>query len=112
MYSYRGMICQILESLLDNAIVHNDKLNKEIDISLTHDKWHYTISVSDNGNGIPFDKLRKIFDLFYVGNDNATDSHSGVGLTTVKDLTEKLGGKIQVSSDEGNGSSFTFTVRR
>lgn len=110
-YSYKSLIARILENLLENAILHNQKHTKKIDVGLTHDKWHYTITVTDNGDGIAFEQLRKIFDLFYVGRET-TNSHSGLGLATVKELTEKLGGKIQVSSDEGNGSTFTFTVHR
>jgi Signal transduction histidine kinase len=111
-YAYKDIVAQVLDLLIDNAITHNDKDKKIIEVKLTQDKWHYTIAITDNGNGIPFLDLRKIFDLFYVGDEKKTDSHSGLGLTTVKQLVEKLDGKVDVLSDEGNGSTFTFTVRR
>lgn len=111
-YSYKRILAQVLGNLIDNAIVHNSKRGKNIEVKLTHEKWNYKIEVKDNGNGIPFDNLRKIFDIFYVGDETKTEEHSGVGLATVKQLTEKLGGKVDVLSDEGDGSTFTFTVRR
>lgn len=111
-YAYKGIVAQVLDLLIDNALTHNDKEKKIVQVNLTQDKWHYTIAITDNGNGIPFQDLRKIFDLFYVGDEKKNDSHSGVGLTTVKQLIEKLDGKVDVLSEEGNGSTFTFTVRR
>jgi signal transduction histidine kinase len=111
-YAYKGIVAQVLSLIIDNALTHNDKEKKTLHVALTQDKWYYTIAITDNGNGIPFMDLRKIFDLFYVGDEKKMDSHSGIGLTTVKQLTEKLDGKVDVLSEEGNGSTFTFTVRK
>jgi signal transduction histidine kinase len=64
--------------------------------------------VRDTGGGIPEEKLRKIFDRFVKGNEMAQGS--GLGLAICKMLVEKMGGQIQVTSEVGKGSTFSFTL--
>lgn len=66
------------------------------------------ITVEDNGLGIPEDKLQNIFRPFQRGHPNV-ERGSGVGLASVKKLTEKLGGSIEVTSQEGVGTAFRLT---
>ena len=69
------------------------------------------VSVKDNGRGIPQDKLELIFRPFQrvsPGNIEGT----GIGLASVKRLLEKIGGDIEVSSEEGAGSTFLVTLLR
>ncbi len=66
-------------------------------------------TVKDTGIGIPEEELPKIYDIFYrAGN---AYSHSvqgtGIGLAVVKELTEKMGGRISVESELGTGTEFT-----
>ena len=64
------------------------------------------IRVEDNGVGIP-DKLKpKVFEMFYRGHQDSKGS--GLGLYIVKNAVEKLGGKMQLDSKEGEGSTFTL----
>lgn len=69
------------------------------------------ISVKDNGRGIPNDKLDLIFKPFKRLDDTVADG-SGIGLTTVKKLVEKLGGQVNVVSEYGQGSLFTVSLRK
>lgn len=72
----------------------------------------YEISVSDTGTGISpesIDKLFKIDDHFSLPG-TAREQGAGLGLILVKEMTEKHGGKLSVSSQEGKGSVFTFTI--
>ncbi|WP_405252910.1 ATP-binding protein [Dokdonia sp. Asnod3-C12] len=107
-------IDQILSNLVDNATKYNDKEAPTIQISGNESKDFYTISVKDNGTGIPEDKQEIIFDLFKTTGtkDRNGRQGSGMGLATVRKLVEGLGGAISVSSVVGEGSIFTFTIRR
>jgi signal transduction histidine kinase len=104
-------IKQVLNNLLENAIVHT---GRDGTITLTarqQDNMVY-ISVSDTGEGIPPEDLPMIFERFYrVDKSRArTTGGSGLGLTIAKRLVEAHGGTIKVKSKPGQGSTFTFTL--
>ena len=75
------------------------------------DKW-VKISVADNGEGIPAEDLPNMFERFYrVDKSRARNGGgSGLGLTIAKRLVEAHGGTIEVSSELGKGSCFSFTI--
>ncbi len=70
------------------------------------------IHVSDNGGGIPADKLDDIFDAFYSSkqDDRPDKSGIGLGLTLCKEIVEEHSGQISVDSQEGEGATFTITL--
>jgi signal transduction histidine kinase len=71
------------------------------------------IDVADTGVGIPGDRLESIFHAFSQA-DNSTTRHfggTGLGLTISTQLVELMGGHLTVQSQEGVGSTFTFTLR-
>ena len=70
------------------------------------------ITVKDNGIGIPEDKQKTIFDRFRQVNKSLrrNSEGSGIGLSLVKSLIEKHGGKIYLRSKLGEGSEFTFEI--
>jgi len=71
------------------------------------------IHVSDNGSGIPADRIDDIFDAFYSTKDHRPDkSGIGLGLTLCRDIVEEHHGTIQVSSEINQGTTFTFTLPR
>jgi signal transduction histidine kinase len=103
---------QIFLNLIGNSIKYNDKEKAVIDLSISLDTTHYIFKISDNGRGIPNDKLETIFDLFStVGayDRNGQKGH-GIGLSTVKKLVYKLGGEISVASELGSYTTFTFSI--
>ena len=66
------------------------------------------VQIADTGIGISREHLPHIFDTFYKVN---TDSQgSGLGLSIVKKIVEAHGGKIWVESEQGRGSTFSFTL--
>ncbi len=98
----------IVETLIDNAIQYTKKGgNVNISIHKTN-KDTVEVQIADNGIGIPKDEQNNIFNKFFRGN-NATSIRpdgTGLGLYYAKLLTEKQGGDIYFSSNEGEGSVF------
>ncbi|UPT68224.1 MAG: HAMP domain-containing histidine kinase [Sphingobacteriales bacterium JAD_PAG50586_3] len=105
---------QVFINLTNNAIKYNDKEVIEIAYGFKEDSTHYHFSVKDNGMGIPADKLPTIFNLFTTtgSTDRYGSKGTGIGLSTVKKLVERLGGQIQVSSTFGLGTEFTFSLSK
>lgn len=105
---------QVISNLIDNGVKYNTSEHPEITLSGTITKDFYSISVADNGVGIPEDKQAHIFEPFKTmgTNDRNGNKGTGMGLATVKKLVEALGGTITLDSTVGKGSIFTFTIRR
>ncbi|WP_282086708.1 GAF domain-containing sensor histidine kinase [Aquimarina algiphila] len=110
----RAALMQILINLVTNAIKYNTKSNIIVEVDLRDTKDFYEFSVKDNADGIPQEHLDKIFELFSVVGVADRDGNvgTGIGLATVKKIISNLGGKITVSSKEGEGSLFTFTITK
>jgi signal transduction histidine kinase/CheY-like chemotaxis protein len=98
---------QIIINLLSNALKFTEE--GEVKLSAARQDASLNISVSDTGIGIPSDALEYIFDEFRQVDGSSTREHrgTGLGLSITKKLTLLLGGTIDVSSVEGNGSTFT-----
>ncbi len=105
---------QILLNLINNAIKYNDKAKVDINIDFWSDDELYFFSVKDNGYGIENNQLSKIFETFVTlgTKDRFNNSGTGIGLSTVKKLVEKLGGTIDVTSEVGIGSEFKFSIKK
>ena len=102
---------RILLNLLSNSIKNTD-VGGNIFVSLTSNEDVVSISVKDNGNGIPSDKLSKIFDRFEQVDKclNRSYEGSGIGLSLVHSLVDMHNGSIAVNSKLGFGSEFKFTI--
>lgn len=70
---------------------------------------YVAISVTDTGSGIPHEYLPDIFDKF-VKVPNAPPGGAGLGLAISKSIVEAHSGQISVQSEEGSGTTFTFTL--
>lgn len=106
----RSHLANILTNLIENAIKYSgDEVSIRISAEATD--GHVTISVADNGNGIPAADKSKIFNRFYRGRASATDIPGmGLGLAYVKLLIDAHCGDISVESGEGAGSTFTIKL--
>jgi len=71
----------------------------------------YTISVTDNGKGIPDDLKSHVFDPFYQIQSIENKKGTGIGLFLAKHLSEVLGGNIQIADNTEGGSIFIFTFK-
>jgi len=107
-------ITQILMNLVDNAIKYNSKSTPEVILDYSQDQKHHIFSVIDNGNGIETNKQKNVFELFNTNNqlDKKGKKGTGIGLFTVKNLVEELGGNINIVSELGKGSTFKFTIAK
>jgi signal transduction histidine kinase len=97
---------QVLQNLLQNAAKyspHGSKIKLKMDVV---DDWA-CLSVADEGLGIPQEALPRIFNRFYRAPNAAQQvSGIGVGLFVVRQIVELHGGRIDVQSTEGEGSTF------
>ncbi|WP_300564525.1 HAMP domain-containing sensor histidine kinase [Flavobacterium sp.] len=99
----------IINNLLSNAIKYADENKEETLISIktfNHDEFH-KIEVTDNGIGIKEEFQNRIFEMFFVTNNN---KGSGLGLYIVKEAIDNLHGSIAVKSEINIGSKFTVTI--
>ncbi|MGD2079413.1 MAG: sensor histidine kinase [Chloroflexota bacterium] len=102
----RDVVKQVLLILLDNSLKHSNG-----DVRLAAERWNgqVEIRVQDSGPGIAADKLDKVFDRFYRGEESAVSQGFGLGLPIAKALTKGMGGTIAIESVLGSGS--TIIVR-
>jgi signal transduction histidine kinase len=102
----------ILQNLIHNAIKFTDK--GHVTISARHVPEGKTVEfkVTDTGIGIPKEKIPLVFEMFRQGDSSETRAHGGVGigLYIAKKFTLLLGGKIEVESESGSGSTFTVMI--
>ncbi len=109
-YTSGQALLQILLNLINNSIKYNDKPEGIVKVSFEEELYFYKFSVTDNGVGIPEGSYKDIFGIFQtLGNK---EDSQGIGLSTVKKLVDRLGGTIEVSSMVGEGSIFTFTIKK
>ena len=108
----RTALNQILINLVSNAIKYSDKEEIEIQIAIDKKENHYEFSVKDNGPGIAKEHQEKIFQIFKIltPTDKFGERGNGIGLATVKKITEKMGGNVFLESDLGEGCKFNFTL--
>jgi signal transduction histidine kinase len=107
----RDKLEHVVLNLLSNAVKYS-KPCSEIIVSLSSTVSDVSISVRDQGMGIPAAKLQKLFERFYrIRNENTKYiSGFGIGLYMCRELVELHGGKITVESEFGTGSVFTVTL--
>jgi len=107
---------QVLNNLISNAIKFTYQGEIKVTICAVEtnkDTSLMEISVRDTGIGISDDHLKNLFHSFSQADGSTTRKFggTGLGLSISKKLVELMGGKIDVTSKEGCGSTFTFTVR-
>lgn len=100
------MLRQVWINLLDNAIKFSLEGGR-IGIDIRQDTGHTLISVSNQGNRIPFETAAHIFDKFYQGDASHTTHGNGLGLAIVKRIVELHNGTVCLRQDGG----ITFEVR-
>ena len=108
LYTDRSRLTQVLTNLLTNAIKHTKKGYICFGYDVTEQEIRFY--VTDTGEGIPDDQLERVFDRF-VKLTQWTNG-VGLGLAISKALVTKLGGRIEVTSQQGVGSTFSVIFPR
>lgn len=110
----KAALTQVFLNLISNGLKYNMKPVRKIWITYEEQEKFYRFDVEDNGEGFPQEEASIIFDLFTTleTTDRQGNSGSGIGLATVKKLVTNMGGSIWVNSVSGEGSTFSFTIKR
>jgi signal transduction histidine kinase len=104
------VIRRVLENLISNAVKFT-KSDGAIVVSVQCNESDVTISVSDDGQGIPPDQHKRIFEKFGQTDSGSEHRHStGIGLAFCRLAVEAHGGNISVESEPGKGSTFHFSL--
>jgi signal transduction histidine kinase len=102
-------LVRVFTNIIGNATKYTPEGGKII-ITVKNDEYYTTTSISDTGIGIPQDKLPFIFEPFFrCGGQDEKTRGSGLGLTFCKKIMESHNGGIEVSSREGEGTTFVLT---
>jgi two-component system, OmpR family, phosphate regulon sensor histidine kinase PhoR len=107
-YADASLLRRVFQNLVANAIRYTPRGEVVIGARENGTEGAIECWVSDNGAGIPEDRLEMIFDKLET--DLQKEDGSGLGLAIVKTFVEAHGGKVTVESKEGVGSTFRFTL--
>ncbi|MEF3313661.1 ATP-binding protein [Paenibacillus sp. GYB004] len=101
---------QILHNLLENGLKYTDR--GQVSISAEVRGAMLAVSIADTGRGIPPNALGSLFRPFFQYDEAYADSRDGIGLglSISKQLVDLQGGQMEVQSEAGRGSRFTFTL--
>ena len=104
-------IGHVFSNLLSNALRYTTPGGK-ITVTSEMEDPMVRFFVTDTGSGIPHQFLQRIFEQFYRVPDQESETGTGLGLAIAKEIVEAHGGTINVESQEGQGATFSFTLRR
>jgi signal transduction histidine kinase len=108
---HMGLLQSVVRNLLSNAIKFTNP-GGSIDVHAESGEDHVTITVEDDGVGIPAEDLEGLFDPRPGASRPGTrgEQGTGLGLVLCRDIVEQHGGTIRAESQLGQGSSFSFTL--
>ncbi|HEY4034498.1 MAG TPA: ATP-binding protein [Ktedonobacteraceae bacterium] len=107
----RARIAQVVGNILDNAVKYSP-YGGQVVVRLKQQDGYYQVSISDQGLGVSPELFDHIFERFYRVHNTATQQLSGIGLGlyVAKAIIDRHGGRIWLSSNQGMGSTFHFTL--
>lgn len=107
----RNSLTEVMANLVDNAIKYSNE-GGQVNVTAAVDGDYVTFSVQDHGIGIPSSVIGGLFTKFYRSHrSRQTVAGTGLGLYISKAIVESHGGHMNLSSIEGQGSTFGFSVR-
>ena len=112
LFGDKNKLKQALDNLISNAIKYTEK--GKVEVTVEEEKKFGTIIIRDTGIGIPEEDLSRVFERFYRV-DKARSREvggTGLGLAIVKHIVEAHGSKISVKSKVGEGSEFSFSLKK
>jgi two-component system OmpR family sensor kinase len=110
-YGDAGLLSQVFGNLLSNAVKYSPEAGLIQVTTLAHDA-EIVVVIEDHGIGIPEGEREQVFERYYRGSNTTGIIGSGVGLYLVKTIVELHKGRVELLSDEGEGSRFTVQLPR
>ena len=110
----KSLITQAVKNLVNNAIRYSPE-RTTVTVSTALEAEAVRVCVEDRGFGIPAEAKERVWDKFYrvVREGQEKDEEStGLGLSFVREVVEQHGGRVELDSEEGRGSKFSFTLPR
>jgi PAS domain S-box-containing protein len=110
----KSLITQAVKNLVNNAIKYSPE-RTTVTVSTALEAETVRVCVEDRGFGIPAEAKERVWDKFYrvVREGQEKDEEStGLGLSFVREVVEQHGGRVDLDSEEGRGSKFSFTLPR
>ena len=110
----KSLITQAVKNLVNNAIKYSPE-RTTVTVSTALEAEAVRVCVEDRGYGIPAEAKERVWDKFYrvVREGREKDEEStGLGLSFVREVVEQHGGQVELDSEEGRGSKFSFTLPR
>lgn len=101
---------RIFDNLLENSIKYTAVCPVKIHIRISHSSRGVVLEWTDNGPGVPTEKIDRIFERFYRCDEARKQKGSGVGLYVVKYIMERHGGRIWAENDGGLKLTLTFPI--
>ncbi|MGW0431383.1 sensor histidine kinase [Micromonospora sp. NPDC003197] len=110
-YGSDAQLATAVANLVENAIAYSDE-DASVAVVTRSDGEHIEIAVTDQGPGIAPDDVERIFERFYRADQarSRTTGGTGLGLAIVKHIATNHGGRVEVSSTLGGGSTFTLRL--
>jgi len=104
---------RVIDNLLSNAIKFSNP-GKKVFVDLKEQVQHVLVSIRDQGPGITSDEMKTLFSKYGRTSVRPTDGESstGLGLAIVKRIMQELDGEVYCTSEIGEGSTFTVSLKR
>ncbi len=103
----------IINQIISNSLKYVDKEKSIITISAVENEKNIILKIQDNGIGIPKSDIKKVFDKSFTGeNGRKIQTSTGMGLYIAKQLSEKLGHKIEIESEQNKYTSVFITFNK
>lgn len=110
----KGLITQAVKNLVSNAIKYSPE-RTTVTVSTSLEAEAVRVSVEDRGYGIPTEARDRVWEKFYRvvrEGQEKDDESTGLGLSFVREVVEQHGGQVDLETEEGRGSKFSFTLPR
>ena len=110
----KSLITQAVKNLASNAIKYSPE-RTTVTVSTCLEAEAVRVSVEDRGYGIPTEARDRVWEKFYRvvrEGQEKYDESTGLGLSFVREVVEQHGGRVDLETEEGRGSKFSFTLRR
>lgn len=106
LWGEKSALYQVFLNIINNAVKYSSQNPKpKVYIHSSMDEQQVSYSIQDNGIGIPEENLPHIFDIFIRASNSHAFQGTGVGLSLVKRIMDRLGGTIEIQSAVGSGTT-------